>query len=121
MPLRFTYFTPDSVLPLVRARYGWHARGCTSQSRQKARHVGWNATVFALRGCAHDEAPGVVHVIGTEAQRDRSLAVASAPQHLRAPRVRELAIARAGVKTARRQRPARLQSPLPPGTCVGAV
>ena len=30
-------FTPDSTLPFVRARYGAHARGCTPQSRQKAR------------------------------------------------------------------------------------
>ena len=36
-PLRFTNLTPASVLPLVRARYGAHARGCTSQSRQNAR------------------------------------------------------------------------------------
>ena len=36
-PLRFTYLTPASVLPFVRARYGAHARGCTSQSRQNAR------------------------------------------------------------------------------------
>jgi hypothetical protein len=32
-----TYLTPASVLPLVRARYGAHARGWTSQSRQNAR------------------------------------------------------------------------------------
>ena len=35
--LRFTNLTPDSTLPLVRARYGAQARGWTSQSRQKAR------------------------------------------------------------------------------------
>ena len=42
--LRFTYSTPDSVLPLVRARYGRHARGCTSQSRQNATKAGWKRT-----------------------------------------------------------------------------
>jgi hypothetical protein len=36
-PFRLTYFTPASVFPFVRARYGAHARGWTSQSRQNAR------------------------------------------------------------------------------------
>jgi hypothetical protein len=38
--LRFKDLTPDSVLPLVRARYGAQARGCTAQSRQKPRYAG---------------------------------------------------------------------------------
>ena len=42
--LRLTYFTPDSTLPLVRARYGRHARGVTSQSRQNARSAGLKRT-----------------------------------------------------------------------------
>src|SRR5205085_4911471 len=35
--LCLTNLTRASVLPFVRARYGAQARGCTSQSRQKAR------------------------------------------------------------------------------------
>ena len=37
--LRFRYFTPDSTLPLVCARYGWHSRGVKPQWRAKASKV----------------------------------------------------------------------------------
>src|SRR5437870_13902095 len=37
---RRTYFTPDSTLPLVCARYGRHSRGVKPQYRSEERRVG---------------------------------------------------------------------------------
>ena len=34
------YFTPDSTLPLIRARYGRHSPGLTPQFRAKSRNTG---------------------------------------------------------------------------------
>ncbi len=47
--LRFTYFTPDSTIPLVRARYGAHAFGVTPQLLQNATYAGWKVTVCSSR------------------------------------------------------------------------
>jgi hypothetical protein len=42
MKLRFTYFTPDSTLPLVWARYARHSRGSKPQCRKKLSKVGFH-------------------------------------------------------------------------------
>jgi hypothetical protein len=43
--LLFALPTPRSVLPFVRARYEWQARGTTSKSRQNASNAGCSGTV----------------------------------------------------------------------------
>src|SRR6267142_2156850 len=60
MAFRLTYFTPDSVLPLVRARYGRQTRASTPKSRQKAAKAGCSRAVCVASSRPITRAPSLV-------------------------------------------------------------
>src|SRR5204862_5719692 len=89
-------FTPDSTLPLVWARYGWHSRGVKPQCPAKEANVGFSlglpplvpSTTVRMRSksknsqrppmgeCSLVRGQQVRHALAQEAQREASPAVA---------------------------------------------
>ena len=64
--LRRTYFTPDSILPLVWARYGRHSRGVKPQYRAKSRNTGCQRSLRVRRAQPHRLHPVVEDLSGIE-------------------------------------------------------
>jgi hypothetical protein len=83
-----TYFTPDSVLPLVRARYGRQTRASTPKSRQKAAKAGCSRAVCVASSRPMTSAPSLSmsSVRGTPPKRWNAPAMPSLQSSWRALR-----------------------------------